>query len=214
MSNIRSRDPWPAATCTGHYSTHIVGNDATSASFTCSRCHPALLISNAFLKPVYVVTNLPEEATPLCVSNEASPLLHKSLMVMRAGPLQFVPPHYSNSVCTNELDALRAPALAQLQVEPANATSNCSSSLVHEAAQTATTSSEEVTPGGANDYTINIVTLHNIWRLIRCRTCTATDSGDRNSIGLDVDDHDLFMIPTEESLIGQRSSLHELVIDY
>ena len=63
---------------------------------------------------------------------------------------------------------------------------------MHEAAQTAITSSEEVTPGGANDCTINIVTLHNIWRLTRCRT--ATDSGDRDSIGLYVDDHDLFMI--------------------
>ena len=83
---------------------------------------------------------------------------------------------------------------------------------MHEAAQTATTSSEEVTPGDANDSTINIVTLHNIWRLTRCRT--ATDSGDRNSTGLDVDDHDLFMIPIEESLIGQQSSLYELVIGY
>ena len=217
--NIRSRDPWPGAA--GHYSTHTVADsrlgpgrrlhaqprqrsyDAAAASTpacTCSRCHPALLIGNAFLKPVHVVTNPPEVAPPLCVSNEASLLQHcESLMMMRAGPLQFVP-HYS--VCTNELDALRAP----------NAASNCSSSLVHEAAQTATTSSEEVTPGGANDYTINIVTLHNIWRLTRCRT--ATDSGDRNSTGLDVDDHDLFMIPFEESLIGQQSSLHELVIGY
>ena len=209
--NIRD----PAAAGHYSYSTHIVADsrlsrrlhaqprqpscEATSASTpacTC-RCHPALLISNAFSKPVHVVTNLPEEASPLCVSNEASPLQLESLMVMRAGPLQFVP-HYS--VCTNELDALRTP----------NAASNCSSSLVHEAAQTATTSSEEVTPGGANDCSINIVTLHSIWRLTRCRT--ATDSGDRDSTGLDVDD--LFMVPTEESLIGQQSSLHELIIGY
>ena len=80
---------------------------------------------------------------------------------------------------------------------------------MHEAAQTATNSSEEVNPGGANDYTINIVTLHNIWRLTRC---PAADSGDRDSTGLDEDD--LFIIPTEESLIGQQSSLHELVIGY
>ena len=226
MSNIiiRSRDPWPA----GHYSTLYIVADSrlgqhaqprqrsydfaaastSTLAWTCSRCHPALLIGNAFSKPMHVVTNPPEEAPPLCVSNEASPLLHESLMAMRAGPLQFVP-HYS--VCTNELDAPRAPALARLQVEPANAASNCSSlSLVHEAAQTAINSSEEITPGGANDYTINIVTLHNIWRLTRCRT--AADSGGRYSTGLDEDD--LFIIPTEESLIGQQSSLHELVIDY
>ena len=209
MSNIRSRDPWPATTYTGHYSTHIVGNDTASASCTRRRCHPALLISNTFSKPVHVVTNLPEEATPFCVSNEASLLQRESLMVMRAGPLQFVP-HYS--VCTNELDALRAPALARLQVEPANAASNCSSSLLYEAAQT-TASSEEVIPvGGGSDYTINIVTLHSIWRLTRCHT-TYTDSDNRDSTGLDEDD--LFMIPTEESLISQQSSsVHELVIGY
>ena len=223
MSNIRSQDPWPSAT--GHYSTrniivadsHQLGPErsydsaaAATPACTCSRCHPALLIGNAFSKPVHIVTNPPEEAIPLCISNEASSLLHESLMVIQAGPLPFVP-HYS--VCINELDALRAPALARLQVEPENAASNCSSStLVHEAAQTVNTcSSEETTPGGVNDYTINIVTLHNIWRLTRCRT--ATDSGDRDSTGLDHED-DLFMIPTEESLIGQQSSLHELVIGY
>ena len=212
---IRSRDPWPA----GHYSTPIVADiysrhaqprqrsyDFAAASTstlacTCSRCHPALLICNAFSKPVHVVTNLPEEAIPLCVSNETSPSLNESLMVTP----QFVP-HYS--VCTNALDALRAPAIARLQVGPANAASNCSSSsLLHEAAQTATNSSEETIPGGANDYAINIVTLHNIWRL----TSTA-DSGDRDSTGEDEDD--IVMIPTEESLIGQQSSLHELVIGY
>ena len=222
---IRSRDPWPAA-AGSNYSTHIVADsrrlgpgrrlqlhaqpeqqlpyDAAAASTpacTCNRCHPALLIGNAFSKLVHVVTNLPEEATPLCVSNEASPSINESLMVTP----QFVP-HYS--IYTNELDAPRAPALARLKVESANAASNCSSSsLVHEAAQTATTSSEEVNPGGANDYTINIVTLHNIWRLTRC---PAADSGDRDSTGLD--ENDLFIIPTEESLIGQQSSLHELVI--
>ena len=210
--NIRD----PAAS--GHHSTHIVADsrrlhaqprqpscDASTPACTC-RCHPALLISNAFSKPVHVVTNLLEEATPLCVSNEASPSLNESLMVIP----QFVP-HYS--VCTNGLDAPRAPALARLQVESANAASNCSSSsLVHEAAQTATNSSEEVSPGGANDYynTINIVTLHNIWRLTRCRA--GADSDDRDSTRLDEDN--LFMIPVEESVIGQQSSLHELVIGY
>ena len=160
--NIRD----PAAS--GHHPIHIVADsrrlhaqlrqsscDASMRPACTCRCHPALLISNAFSKPVHVVTDLPEEAVPLCVSNEVSPLLHESLMVMQAGPLQFIP-HYS----TDELEALRAPALARLQVEPANAraASNCSSSsLVHEAAQTATNSSEEVTPGGVNDYTINIV---------------------------------------------------------
>ena len=214
------RDP----TASGHHSTHIVADsrrrrlhaqprqpscDASTPACTC-RCRPALLISNAFSKPVHVVTNLPEETAPLCVSNEASPLLNESLMVIP----RFVP-HDHYTVCNyDELDAPRprAPALARLQqVEPENAASNCSnSSLVHQTAQTATTSSEETTPGGANDYTINIVTLHNIWRLTRCRT--ATDSGDRDSTGLDKDD--LFIIPTEESLIGQQSSLHQLVIGY
>jgi hypothetical protein len=108
------------------------------------------------------------------------------------------------------LDAQRIPT--QLQIEYANTASNCSSSLVHdrEAAQTATIGGEEDTPVGArgNDRTVNIVTLHGIWRL----TSTATnDSGDGDSTDLDVDD--LFMIPVEESLIGQQSSLHELVID-
>ena len=196
MSRSRSRDPWPDAT--GNYSTHISRRlhaqperqrpyDAAAASTpacTCSRCHPALLIGNAFSKPVHVITNPPEEAPgpPLCVSNEDSPLLHgdsESLMVMRAGPLQFAP-HY-----TNYCNALRAP----------HAASTCSSSLVYdrEAAQTTTTSSEEVNPGGANDYTINIVTLHNIWRLTRHRT--AADSGDRDSTGLESDEDEFFIIP-------------------
>ncbi len=112
------------------------------------------------------------------------------------------------------LDAQRIPARLALQIESANTASNCSSSLVHdhEAAQTATIGGEEDTntPVGArgNDRTVNIVTLHGIWRL----TSTATnDSGDGDSTDLDVDD--LFMIPVEESLIGQQSSLHELVID-
>ena len=209
--NIRD----PAAS--GHHSTHIVADsrrlhaqprqpscDASTRPACTCRCHPALLISNAFSKPMHVVTNLPEEAIPLCVSNEASPSQNESSIVTP----QFVP-HYS--VCTNELDAPRAPALARLQIGPANAARNCSSSsLMHEAAQTATNSSEEVTPGGANDYTINIVTLHSIWRLTRYRCRTAADSGDRDATGLD--DDDLFIIPTEESLIGQQSSLHELVI--
>jgi hypothetical protein len=71
------------------------------------------------------------------------------------------------------------------------------------------TISEEDSPVGGNECTINIVTLHDIWRLTS--TATSTDGGDRDSTGLDVDD--LFMIPIEESLIGQQSSLHELVID-
>jgi hypothetical protein len=108
-----------------------------------------------------------------------------------------------SEVCTNELDAQRASN--QLQIEPANV---ISSSLVHEAPQTATTSGEEDTPGSGNDCTINLVTLHGIWKLTR--TATSTDGGDRDSTGLDVDD--LFMIPIEESL-GSVSSLNELVID-
>jgi hypothetical protein len=80
----------------------------------------------------------------------------------------------------------------------------------HEAAQIVTTSSEEDTPVGGNNCTINVVTLRNIWRLTS--TATFTESDDRDSTDLDLDD--LFMIPIEESLIGQQSSLHEMVIGY
>lgn len=181
-------------------STSTPNSGASSRGLTagCSslykyRCSPALLIGiNAFSKPVHIVKNLTEEASPLCVSSETSPLLHELL----TGTVSRQAPHYYVDVCTNERDP------TQLQVEPAN-TASSSSAVVHEAAhactQTSTSSDEDA--GGGTDC-INIVTLHNVWRL------TATDSGDTDSTD------DLFMIPIEESLIGQQSSSHELVIDY
>jgi hypothetical protein len=220
ISNCNILDP----AASGHYSAiHIVADSnhrlqqipyyTTSTSTRactsiCCRCHPALLIgSNAFSKPVHIATNLSKKAFPL---RESSPLLDES-PATGTGPLQFVPHYCALDVCTNELDAQRAPT--RLQIEPAanniNAASNCRSSAVHEAAaaQTVTmaTNGEEDTPVGGNDCTvINVVTLCNIWRLIS----TATDSHN----GRDSTD-DLFMIPIEESLIGQQSDLHELVID-
>ena len=206
------------------YSTQIVAGtrrsgrliraySATSASTRVTiilyRCRPALLIGiNAFSKAVHIITTVSEEAAPLCVSNtsnESPPLLHELL-------IGTVPLHLSHccvyDVCTNGQDAQGAPN--QLQVEPANTASSSSSvHVVHEAAaahactqiSTATQCDEDA--GGGNDC-INIVTLHNVWRL----TATAYDSGNTDSLD------DLFMIPIEESLIGQQSSSHELVIDY
>ena len=54
---------------------------------------------------------------------------------------------------------------------------------------------------------INIVTLRGVWRLT---AVAASDDGDVDSTNLD-DPH--FMLPIEESLLGQQSNLHELVID-
>ena len=170
-----------------HYSTQIVADShrlqqtraygATSASTrVCSslyRCRPALLIGiNAFSKPVHIVTHLSEEAPPLCVSNtsnESSPLLHE--LLIGTDPLHLIP-HYCVYGCINGQDAQTAPT--QQQVEPVN-TASSSSSVVHEAAAThactqISTISDEDAGGG-----INIVTLHNVWRL------TATDIGNTHS---------------------------------
>jgi hypothetical protein len=138
--------------------------------------------------------------------------LHNDDIVQQTVSVTPAPLHYPGvDIHANELDHVqRAPT--RLQIEPANADNSSSHSLVHEACtQTVATISEEDSPVGGNGRTINIVTLHGIWRLTS--TATSTDGGDRDSTGLDVDDHDLFVIPIEESLIGQQSSLHELVID-
>ena len=62
------------------------------------------------------------------------------------------------------------------------------------------------TSGDGNDC-INVVTLHGVWRLT---AAAASDDGDADSTNLD-DPH--FVLPIEESLLGQQSNLHELVID-
>ena len=55
---------------------------------------------------------------------------------------------------------------------------------------------------GEGDGCITIATLHNVWRLVDIVTESIQEIRD-----------DLFMIPIQESLTGQRSSSHELVID-
>ena len=55
---------------------------------------------------------------------------------------------------------------------------------------------------GEGDGCITIATLHNVWRLVDIDTESIQEIRD-----------DLFMIPIQESLTGQRSSSHELVID-
>ena len=204
---------------------HCVYGTTFAPMCVCSsfcRCREALLIGiNAFSKPVHIVMNLSEETTsPLSVSintsssqNEGSRLLlHESIVVGNGiSPLRL--PHYCVDVCTNA----RQLTLGRLLVEPGNAVATISSSSVahegaaqyhassqHHASTVNAPISEHV--GGAENGCINIATLHDVWRLT-----AASDDGDADSTDLG-DPH--FMIPIEESLIGQQSNLHELVIDY
>ena len=183
-----------------------------------SSCRAALLIGiNAFSKPVHIVTNLSdsEEATsPVSNTssssfNERSRLLPHELIMVGNGVLRL--PHYCVDVCTNA----RQLTLGRLLVEPANAVATTSSSsVVHEAAQCHASSQHHASTvnvpisedAGGENGCINIATLRDVWRLT-----AASDDGDADSTDLG-DPH--FMIPIEESLIGQQSNLHELVIDY
>ena len=63
-------------------------------------------------------------------------------------------------------------------------------------------------PSGDGNGCINVVTLHGVWRL----TAAAASSDDGGADSTDLDDPH-FMLPIEESLLGQQSNLHELVID-
>ena len=201
---------------------HSVYGTTSASMCVCSsfcRCRAALLIGiNAFSKPVHIVINLSEETTsPLSVSinttssqNERSRLLlHESIVVGNGvGPLRL--PHYCVDVCTNA----RPLTLGRLLVDPANAVATTSSSsVVHEAAQYHASSQQQTSTvnvpiseeAGGENGCINIATLRDVWRLT-----AASDDSDADSTDLG-DLH--FMIPIEESLIGQQSNLHELVID-
>ena len=198
-------------------------NESTSM-YSCSsrgsslyRCCAALLIGiNAFSKPVHIVTNLSEEATSpasnTSSSNERSRLLLHESIVVGNGPLRL--PHYCVDVCTNARPLTQC--YDQLRVESANAiATTSSSSVVHEGAaqchassqqqtSTVSTTSDEDTAGaGGGNRCINVATLRSVWRLT-----AASDDGDADSTDLG-DPH--FMIPIEESLIGQQSDLYEFV---
>ena len=154
-----------------------------------SKCRPALLVSNAFSKPVHIASSSFSEdsvADFLCVSSTPTePFIHEEI-----GPGHKILPHYYMGACTDgQLQDTRS---APSQVEPACAASN--TSVAHEAVHVCTQSISDDAGGGNG--CINVVTLCSIWRL------TTTDTDDTDSTD------DLFMIPIEESQIGRHSSLH------
>lgn len=116
--------------------------------------------------------------------------------------------------CTDEQENQSAPSSSHDQVESVTAAqaqlaSSISESVVQETAVDLQCHVCTQAPGdddrvGGGNGCINFVTLCNIWRL----EFTTIDTDNAGST-LD----DLFMIPIEESRIGQHSSSHELVID-
>ena len=172
-------------------STHNSSSSALAAA--CSslhiECRTALLVSDAFSKPVHIASSsaLSEDSAAdfLCVSRTPTEPLHEEII----GPGHL--PHY----CM-DMDACTDGQLQDIQSAPQPIYVASSSASVHEVVR-----SDHMHAGGGNGC-INVVTLCSIWRL------TATDTDETDSTD------DLFMIPIEESRIGQQSSSHELVIDY
>ena len=115
-------------------------------------------------------------------------------------------PHYCVDADQQDAPSMYTSGTApssQTSAEPANAASNTSLAVyedVHAAPCTQATSDDDA---GGGIGCINIATLLSVWRFRALRDTDNIDSTD-----------DLFMIftiPVEESLIGQQSSLHELV---
>ena len=171
-----------------------------------SQCCPGLLIGvNAFSKPVHIVANLSEDSDSVRVSrtsNETSPLPHGKIDITGHGHV----PHYC--VDADKQGTVPSPS-SQTSTESALAASTTSSAVVqvyedvHACTQLQATSDDADAGGGSG--CINIVTLQSVWRL-RALNDHIIDNTDS------MDDLFMFTIPVEESLIGQQSSLHELVL--
>ena len=169
-------------------STQNSSSSALSATDSPLRteCCPALLVSGAFSKPVHIASpSVLVDSDSLCVSSEEE---------IGIGHLR----HYCVSTCTDGQLQDNQSAPSSSQVDRACAAS--SASVVHEVCTQATGDDDA---GSRNGNCMNVVTLCSVWRL------AAADIDDTDS----TDSSDLFMIPIEESTIGQQNSLHELVID-
>ena len=164
-----------------------------------SQCCPGLLIGvNAFSKPVHIVANLSEDSDSVRVSrtsNETSLLPHGIIEITGHGHV----PHYCVDADKQDIPS----PSSQTSTESASTTSSAVYEDVHACTQAA---SDDADAGGGSGC-INIVTLQSVWRL---RALSVSDHiiDDTDSM----DDLFMFMIPVEESLIGQQSSLHELVL--
>ena len=168
-------------------STQNSSSSALAAACSASlhtECCPVLLVSDAFSKPMHIVPPLSVDSDFLCVSGGEE---------IGIGHL----PHYCVSTCTDGQLQDNQSTPSSSQVDPACVAS--SASVVYEVVHVCTQSTSDDVGGGNG--CINVVTLCSAWRLTAADT-DGTDSTD-----------DLFMIPIEESRIGQYSTLHELVID-
>ena len=183
------------------HTTASTMQSAFVAASCSSRCRPALLVgSNVLFKPVHIVANLSSDAAShrdTMTSNEnliSEPPLPLEFEAMETGSRH--PPHY----------CMDTGGLTQLTVVGPACAASSTSSVVHDHeleamdSQACTQSSYDGEGGGC----INVVTLCNVWRL-----GVADNDTDSNSM----DDHDPFLIPVQESLIGQQCSSYELVIN-
>ena len=93
---------------------------------------------------------------------------------------------------------------SQTSIEPALAASTTSSAMYEDVHACTQATSDDADAGGGSGC-INLVTLQSVWRLQALRDHSIDDTDP-------MDDLFMFMIPVEESLIGQQSSLHELVL--
>ena len=191
---VRSRSISRSSALIAEVSAQSSSSSATYSSLH-SECCAALLVGDALSKPVHIrriVAPLSEDSD----SNFLRDTSTSSEPLHAPGHL----PHYCvhADASTNGQDTQSAPST---QIEPAGAASSTSSVVYEDVHACTLTTIDEDAGGGIGCTCINIVTLCSVWSL------TAVDTDNTDSTD------DLFMIPIEESLIGQQSSLHELVID-
>ena len=147
---------------------------------------------------MHIIANSPEVSDSVRVSrtsNETSLLPHGEI----AGHPHV--PHYCMDADSKQ--DIPSPS-SQTNTEPALAASTTSSAVYEDVHACTQATSDDADAGGGSGC-INIVTLQSVWRL-RALSDHIIDNTDS------MDDLFMFMIPVEESLIGQQSSLHKLVL--